>query len=232
MSEYVGSAGLASKKRAGSEGHVGSNGDVSVTGSADVFGDLTLGPTGALVELNKPVSLSGEILRLEEARTLPPVSYALPIAASGDLVLDGEASESLSGGVYRFSSFDMDGHSTLDIDGAVVLYIDGAFTLKTQAALNISPGSQLTIHHGSGEFTIGGGGIVNPEAVPAACQVFSATTDMVSFSGGADFYGNRSTPRTLSSRGVWFSNLRRDRRPGGADQRQRGHSRRRVLERQ
>ena len=100
----------------------------------------------------------------------------------------------------------MDGHSTLDIDGAVVLYIDGAFTLKTQAALNISPGSQLTIHHGSGEFTIGGGGIVNPEAVPAACQVFSATTDMVSFSGGADFYGNWLRPERFLQGSVWFNN--------------------------
>jgi hypothetical protein len=165
---------------AGDEGDLGSNWYIKT--GAPVNGDATPGP-GYQV-LGDPTNVTGSTAPALFPVEIRSVVYQ-PVGTSAG-TLNG--SKAFGTGTYRYDALKMS-IGTVTINGDVTLYIDGTFKMTASAAIKVTPGSTLTIHHGEGNFSLGGQGILNMDADPSSVMVVSSTEDKFKFTGGADFYG-------------------------------------------
>ena len=186
VDSYDGAAGTYASQvvgdHAGGDAVLGSNGDITLGGDA-VWGSVVPGPTGTIT--GDTSSVSGSTAPSGSVETMDPVVYAPPIGSSGPY---SAGSSTLTGGSYRYDSMSMSG-DVLTIDGAVVLYIDGSVNFTGQSSIVITPGSTLMIYHGSGDFDMSGGAVVNENQDPSNVTLFSASTTSIDITGSAEFYG-------------------------------------------
>ena len=181
---------------AGSDGDVGTNGNISMVGASTVHGDARPGPTGTFS--GNPTAVSGTTAPSPEPRVLDPYAYSPTISTGGNLT----GTAILTSGNYRYGQVDLGALSVVTIAGNVTLYCDGNFSMTGQSRILVSPGASLTIHHGSGDFKIAGGGIVNTNQLPPNLQLYSATSGNFKITGGSNFYGAVYAPTsTFTSSG-------------------------------
>ena len=167
---------------AGDQGHLASNGDITA-GGGPVWGDAIPGPTFQV--LGDPTVVSGSTAPASYPETFDPYLYTPPIASAGPYSGAG----ALNAGTYRYDSLNLSGGDVLTIDGDVVLYVDDKFTAKDSSQIVLNPGASLIVHQGAGDFTVSGGGIVNPSQLPEDVQIYTASTKKLTLSGGSSFYG-------------------------------------------
>lgn len=186
VDSYNSSAGTyasqVSGSHAGDEGNLGSNGDIKAGGGI-VYGDATPGPGFQVT--GDPSNVMGSTAPATTPFHPDPYVYSPPIASSGDWSGPG----TITAGTYRFDEFNVSGGNTVVISGDVTLYVDDKFTSSGGSILQVQPGASLVIHHGSSDFKVSGGGVVNESQEPGNVQLFSATEKKVELSGGSDFYG-------------------------------------------
>lgn len=188
---------------AGSDGRLASNGNIALSGTPTIRGDAVPGPGMAVTGDTSLVS--GSIAPAATPITLDPFVYAPPIAATGA----HSGSGTFGPGAYRFTSFNVPGGQTVTFSGDVDLYVDGTFTISGSGQAILQATGKLRIYHGTGNFTLSGGGVINQDQKPSNLRVFSATTGSVTCSGSAALYGAVHAPAasgTISgSAGVYGS---------------------------
>lgn len=166
---------------AGDQGHVASNGDIDAGGGI-VYGNATPGPG---FDVLNPSNVTGSTAPATSPNVPDPYVYAPPIAASGDW----SGSGTITAGTYRYGMLTLSGGSVLTIDGDVTLYVDGKFTASGSSSVVLTAGARLTVHHGAEDFTVSGGGIVNPDQRPGDVSIWSASVTKITLSGGSDYHG-------------------------------------------
>lgn len=171
---------------AGDGGDLGSNGGINA-GGGTVHGDATPGPG---FTVSSPSNVTGATAPATSPVAVPPYVYSPAIASSGSYSGPG----TLAAGVYRYDQFTLSGSSVLTIDGDVTLWVDGKFDASGGSTIDLLPGASLTIHHGTNDFKVSGGGIINQDRAPERLQLFSASTTKVELSGGSDFHGVVTAP--------------------------------------
>lgn len=182
---YVSQAGAG---HAGSNVTLGSNGNIDLSGAPEVWGNATPGP-GYLVT-GATAGVSGSTAPAAAPLSFASVPYAPPLSSSGAF----SGTQTFTTGSYRYSTFTVPGGETATFSGTVELWVDGNFTISGSGSGVLSAGAKLVIHHGSGDFTISGGGIINSNQSPADLKVESSTTGDVTVSGSAAFFGSISAP--------------------------------------
>lgn len=178
---------------AGSQGGVASNANISAIGSGTMYGDATPGPTGTY---SGNFKVTGSTAPAASTVSEPAFVYKPPGVAKSAW----SGSGTLTAGTYQYKSLSLKSSQVLKISGNVVLYVDGAISSTGQAQIEVTNGSSLTINHGSGDFSLGGGGILNDLTKPTALQVNSATTTSLSLAGNSDFYGVVYAPKAAVSK--------------------------------
>jgi hypothetical protein len=173
---------------AGNDVTVASNGNISLSGGAQIWGDAKPGPSGTV---SGAVGVHGSSAPASSLITVPTYTYSPPIAAAG--AFSGNAA--FAAGTYRYTTFTVGNGKHVTFSGDVTLYVDGNFTVFGSGYGTLLPGAHLTIHHGSGSFTISGGGVVNQDQLPSKLTVNSATTSNVTCSGSSAFYGTFNCPQ-------------------------------------
>ncbi len=187
---------------AGDNGSIGSNEGITIKGSVVIHGDARPGPDFPETDDSSPASeVYGITAPTAEVRELDPVIYDPPIPIGGTSLADEVAAGDLTG-TYRFGG-DISwpgGDITIAAGTDVTIYIDDSFKM-TGGSIVIPDGSSLTIYHGggpddppTGEFTLGGNGIVNIGSDPTSFVINSATTGEINLSGNAAFYGAINAP--------------------------------------
>ena len=177
----------------GSNVTLGSNGNIDLSGSAEIWGNATPGP-GYLVT-GPTTNVHGSTAPAAAPESFAPIPYTPGLASSGAF----SGTQTFTTGSYRYSTFAVPSGETATFSGTVDLWVDGNFDISGSGSGVLSPGAKLVIHHGSGSFTISGGGVINSDQSPANLKVESATTGTVTLSSSAAFFGNVSAP---SSTGV------------------------------
>jgi hypothetical protein len=176
-------------KYANANGRMGTNGNISVSGNLSAFGDARPGPGGELKVSGKSYYVSGSTENSTSTTSPPIPAYNPPIASAGDLTLKSKQTLTLSSGTYRYDQLSMGSQTVLTFDGEVTLYIDGKVDVGGQATIRLTPTAKVTIFHGSGDFSLGGTGVVNASQIPGNFIIRSATTGTFSYTGTSDFYG-------------------------------------------
>ncbi|MBK8980376.1 MAG: hypothetical protein IPM29_31125 [Planctomycetes bacterium] len=179
-------ASQVSGDHAGETGHITSNGDITAGGGI-VYGDATPGPGFQVLH---PEKVMGATAPAAEARAIDPYVYVPPIGSSGPWTGAG----SISTGTYRYDTLTLGSSDVLTINGDVTLYVDDKFTASGSSAIVLSSGATLTIHHGASDFTVSGGGVINPDEAPSRLALFSASLKKLTLSGGAAFFGQVYAP--------------------------------------
>src|SRR5206468_10450427 len=106
---------------ASDSGSVGSNGNITLSGSAQIWGDATPGPTGIV---SGAAGVHGSTAPAAADVTLAPYVYSPPIASAGNLA----TSATLANGTFRYTQVSIGGGQTLTFSGNVTLYVDQKFT--------------------------------------------------------------------------------------------------------
>jgi hypothetical protein len=210
---------------AGSDVRVASNGNITLSGAAAIWGDATPGPSGTVAGA---VGVSGSTAPASAPFPVPTYTYSPTVPASGALT----STTSFASGTYRYTSVALNTGDVATINGNVVWYVDGSFLIAGTGYTSLLPGATLTIHHGSGDFTISGTGVINQGQDPANLSIHSATTSSINVSGSAAFYGQLFAPQATliasGSAGIYGSarastlslsggmNLHFDRQLGGS----------------
>lgn len=173
---------------AGSSASLGSNADIDLSGSATIYGDAVPGPTGSVT--GSTTNVSGSTAPAAAPQTVDPYSYSPSVASSGSQ----SGTATLGAGVHRFDDVTVSGGQILTLDGDMELYVDGAFTISGSGQCIVTSGSHVTIHHGTGNFTISGSGVLNVAQAPDNLHLFSATAGRVEISGSGAFHGAVHAP--------------------------------------
>lgn len=179
---YLSQVGLDG--HAGDDGDIGSNGTINI-GGGTVHGDAIPGPGESVT--GKTESVTGSTSPSSTTTAVPDYVYAPEIKASG--AFNAKVPVIVKPGDYRYTKFTANAGGIVTVTGATRLWIDGDFSISGSAMIVLSPGATLEIHHGSGSFSLGGGGIVNANQAPADLSILSATTDKLTLAGGAEFHG-------------------------------------------
>jgi hypothetical protein len=179
----VGPSGYAS-----STGNVASNGGISLSGSAKIHGNASPGP-GYSVTGNVG-SVTGSTSPETTPYVLAPYVYSPPIPPGPAFA----GSKTFTAGSYRYSTFTVPGGKSVTFQGHVILYVDGNFTMSGSGYGTLAAGATLEIYHGTGTFTVSGGGLLNTDQKPHNLSIHSATTSAVTVSGSAAFYGSLYAP--------------------------------------
>lgn len=174
---------------AGVNGDIGSNTDITVTGSVVVFGDVTPGMNGSVTISGGSAIVFGSTAPRTEPATFDPYVYNPPATPSDP---SPPVPSTLPDGTYHFADLSISGGGVLTLDGDVEIYIDGS--IGVNGTIDILPGSNVTIHHGSGNITFAGSGIVNGSQDPSTLSIYSASTGTVKITGSSDFYGTIYAP--------------------------------------
>lgn len=171
---------------AGSDAKVGSNTIIDLGGGI-IHGDATPGPAGLVTA---PEKVTGSTAPAQSPFLPDPYVYEPPPPGVDEGPLrPWKGSAAWSGGTFHFLEMNLSGGATIEITGDVVLYVDEKLTLTGGSQIVIRSGGSLVIHHGSADFKVSGGGIVNENEVPSKLRIQSATTSRVEISGGSSFYG-------------------------------------------
>jgi hypothetical protein len=174
---------LGTDPYAGTEGTVQSNGDIRLVGTVVVTGDAKPGPTGTIS--GDTSNVLGSTAPLTDPIVFDPYTYKPPVASSGPL----NSTTALGTGVYRYDELGLNSSEELVIHGDVVMYVDGLVSVTAQARILITPGASLQLHHGSGDVKLSGKGVLNTSEIPSNFNLYSATTDDVSYSGSSALHG-------------------------------------------
>ena len=184
---------------AGDRGSIASNGDIDLGGGV-IHGDATPGP-GFQVSGDLD-NVTGSTAPAPRQLQFPEFEYAPTVPSTGTW----RGSGTLSTGTYRFDSLTLRGGAVLVIDGTVSLSVDDDFVASGGSTIVVTAGSMLTLSHGTGRFSVTGGGIVNETQRPSQVTLRSATTRRVDFTGGVDYYGLIYAPEAdfVTSGGTHF----------------------------
>jgi hypothetical protein len=175
-------ASQVSGVHAGEEVCVASNGTIDISGVFMVYGTASPGPG---FTVTSPTNVTGSTTPAISPVLPDPYAYSPAVASLGPWSGPGD----LGPGVLRYDSFDLAGGGDLTFHGDVELWVDGGFSLSGTAQIVVAPGASLVIHHGTGDLSLAGNGLVNQSAVPSKLQVFSASSTLISVLGTADFHG-------------------------------------------
>lgn len=180
---------ITGDKYANEAGHMGTNGNIQVSGNLSVYGDAKPGPGGALKVNGKSMYISGSTSQASSTANPPVPTYSPPIGSSGDLNLKNKQTHTLISGTYRYDQISMGSQTVLTFAGEVTLYVDGKVDIGGQAMIVLTPTAKVTIFHGSGDFSLGGDGLVNQSQIPGNFIIRSSTSGTFTYTGTADFYG-------------------------------------------
>lgn len=184
----------------GLNGDVGTNGTtngaITLTGNAAVRGDASTGLGGTVTTNgNAQVVPPGQITHQNNVDlplvTVPPALANLSNGAN--FSLNGNQSQSLASGDYKFSSINISGNGQLTITGTARIYLTGSSSLSISGngGLNIISGAQLTFY-ADGNTNISGNGIVNQSYLPQNFMLYATGTPgsrSIQISGNGDFHG-------------------------------------------
>lgn len=178
-------------------GNIGSNQNITANGSVSIHGNATPGysdPPGTYsVTANGGIVVTGSTAQATAVVSTTPPSYNPPIATSGNFSLGGNNSGTIGAdGVpttIRYSTLSLTAQAQLTFRGNVVIYVDGDVSQVGQSVINIAPGATVEFRHGSGNFKLAGGGLVNSTTIPASFLLISSTTGSINLTGNSDFYG-------------------------------------------
>jgi len=177
-----------------SNGDVGSLGDLYIEGSTGILGDVRPGLGGSVTFGAGSWYVSGDIMPFGDPPALDPYVYAPTIASSGNLIVGGQQTVTVTTGTYRYGRVQLTGQAKLVFDGDIVIYVDGDFDVGGGAEVRILLGSSLTIHQGDGLVNVAGNGIVNETSDPLSLSWYSASTQTIKLSGTSAFHGNLYAP--------------------------------------
>ena len=170
VDSYDSRDGPYSAHTAHAHGDVGTNGvqasAVNVSGNAKINGDVEVGP-GANV--NQAITLSGNATitgtkTAQSSATPLNVVTASGLTNLGDLSVSGNNTVTLSAGTYYYDDIKVSGNGKVKFNGPVTLYLSG--TLR-----------------------ISGNGFSTSSNTPTNLTVYVETSQPVSFTGNANFYG-------------------------------------------
>ncbi len=169
-------------EHAGERGSIASNGGINL-GSGVICGDATPGP-GCQVSGDLS-NVTGSTAPAPHPLDFPGFEYAPTVASTGPW----RGSGAISAGTYRFDSLTLRAGAVLVINGTVSLSVDADFLVSGGSRIVVTPGSSLTLSHGTGRFSVTGGGIVNETQQPSQVMLRSASRGRIDFTGGTDYYG-------------------------------------------
>ena len=150
---------------AGSNGDLatdaGGNADITMTGNVTIKGDVTVGPgsdPNTVISTSGNVSISGNQAAANDPYNPPDVTTTM--VSSGQLKVNGNSTEILPTGTYRYSSIQVSGNGSIQALGPVTIYVDGAVSIAgngVSTASNLPP-NMLIYVTGSDDVNIGGNG--------------------------------------------------------------------------
>lgn len=174
---YDSDEGPYSEESSGENGDVGSNGidpsTIRLVGNSVIKGDAIVGVGGdpeTAIDLQDEASVTGDKVASPAAIDLPEVSIPSGLTDLGDLHITNET-VTLGGGTYWYSSLKITGQGRLELSADTTIYL-------------------------SGKLEIAGNGIATSGDVPSNLTFLVASSEMVKFSGNADFYGAVYAPES------------------------------------
>lgn len=184
IDSYNSDEGPYDPETANDNGDIGTNSEgassVDIIGNAEVNGDVNIGPEGntelgetdSVVDLTGDVTISGSISQLDEEKNFSPNTTSLEDL--GKFKVTGSTVYALAGGTYHFSEFTIGGTGSVVADGPIVIYV-------------------------TGKVSLGGGGLVTSDNIPANFLIYVTDDSTVSVSGSADVYAGIYAPDSAIS---------------------------------
>lgn len=167
VDSYNSNNGAYGGANVGNGGNVAVNnsaaGSITLSGNTLINGDAVIGPGGDVatgIEIGPNAAITGTTSVAAEPVEYPLLDTTLP--SSGDLTIS-TGTQTLSTGIYHYSSLSVSGQGVLTSSGPVIIYVDGAVTLSGQAvsSTNDIPENMLIIVKETGSVSVSGQGTVH-----------------------------------------------------------------------